>query len=133
MKLIRIKTLILLLPLIFFACKEEGTTTVIDNSDEYKLVWSDEFDTDGTPNPKNWRYEYGFVRNQELQYYKSTNAVCNSGLLIIRGDRDSFPNPDYRPGSLKWQQQRKYAKYSSASLYTEALHSWKFGRFEMRS
>jgi beta-glucanase (GH16 family) len=54
-------------------------------------------------------------------------------MLIIEGKRDSILNPDYKPGSQKWQRQRKYAEYTSASLYTEGLHSWKFGRFEMRA
>jgi hypothetical protein len=35
----------------------------------YKLVWSDEFDVDGAPNSKNWNYEKGFARNEELQWY----------------------------------------------------------------
>ena len=36
--------------------------------EEYKLVWSDEFDVDGEPDQNHWAYEYGFVRNQELQW-----------------------------------------------------------------
>ena len=39
-----------------------------DNSDQasssYKLVWADEFNKDGSPDPCNWTYEQGFVRNQ---------------------------------------------------------------------
>ena len=42
----------------------------------WKLVWSDEFDIDGAPNPANWRYEYqGFLRNKEEQWY--TNSPEN--------------------------------------------------------
>jgi hypothetical protein len=32
------------------------------------LVWNDEFNTDGKPDPVSWRYEKGFVRNHELQW-----------------------------------------------------------------
>jgi len=32
----------------------------------WKLVWSDEFDQPGRPDPARWTYETGFVRNQEL-------------------------------------------------------------------
>ncbi|HEX7493834.1 MAG TPA: hypothetical protein VF346_06415, partial [Bacteroidales bacterium] len=32
-----------------------------------KLVWNDEFNNQGKPDPSNWIYENGFVRNQELQ------------------------------------------------------------------
>lgn len=41
---------------------------------DYQLVWSDEFDVDGSPNPRNWVYEHGFVRNDELQWYQPANA-----------------------------------------------------------
>ncbi len=34
-------------------------------SDAWKLVWSDEFDKDGKPDPAKWGYETGFVRNQD--------------------------------------------------------------------
>jgi len=37
---------------------------------EYKLVWADEFDADGPPNPKNWTFEEGFLRNNEDQWYQ---------------------------------------------------------------
>lgn len=35
-----------------------------------KLVWNDEFNDEGKPDPFNWIYEKGFVRNQELQWYE---------------------------------------------------------------
>ncbi|OIP81923.1 MAG: hypothetical protein AUK44_09100 [Porphyromonadaceae bacterium CG2_30_38_12] len=31
----------------------------------WNLVWSDEFNAIGKPNPENWIYENGFVRNEE--------------------------------------------------------------------
>src|SRR5690349_8907448 len=39
-----------------------------------RLVWADEFDHDGPPDPSNWSDERGFVRNQELQWYQPDNA-----------------------------------------------------------
>ena len=33
----------------------------------YHLVWQDEFNRAGRPNPKNWTYEHSFVRNEEFQ------------------------------------------------------------------
>lgn len=47
----------------------------------YKLVWSDEFEKDGIPDAKNWTYEHGFVRNEELQLYQPENAFCKNGFL----------------------------------------------------
>jgi beta-glucanase (GH16 family) len=36
---------------------------------DWKLVWADEFDKPGAPDPSKWGYETGFVRNNEAQYY----------------------------------------------------------------
>ena len=98
----------------------------------YKLVWSDEFNKDGRPDPNNWTYERGFVRNQELQWYQPDNARCQNGLLIIEGKRQRKQNPRYRPDARDWRQSREYAEYTSSSLTTRRLHSWMYGRFEMR-
>ena len=60
------------------------------SSTEYKLVWSDEFNKDGRPDPCNWTYEIGFVRNRELQWNQPENARCENGLLIIEGRREAM-------------------------------------------
>lgn len=98
----------------------------------YKLVWADEFDVDGPPNPENWNYEHGFVRNQELQFYQPQNVWCEDGLLIIEGRRERVPNPRYNPDSGDWRSSREYAEYTSSSIRTMGQQSWQYGRFEMR-
>src|SRR5437667_2989238 len=60
---------------------------------EYKLVWHDEFDQNGRPNPQNWTYETGFVRNKELQWYQPENAWCENGMLIIEARHENRANP----------------------------------------
>src|ERR1700685_3484302 len=75
--------------------------------DPWKLVWSDEFDKDGRPDPAKWTYETGFVRNRELQWYQPENAWCEKGLLIIEGRREAKINPK--------------AEYTSASLTTKGI------------
>jgi len=35
-----------------------------------KLVWADEFNFTSKPNPEFWKYEKGFVRNEELQCHQ---------------------------------------------------------------
>ncbi|RJP20200.1 MAG: glycoside hydrolase family 16 protein [Candidatus Omnitrophota bacterium] len=97
----------------------------------YQLIWADEFDRDGKPDPANWTYERGFVRNEELQWYQPDNARCENGLLIIEARRERIPNPQYDPAG-NWKRNRQYAEYSSACLTTNALHKWTYGRFEMR-
>jgi len=114
------------------AARQTGSSINSNPSTGYKLVWSDEFNKDGRPDPNNWTYERGFVRNQELQWYQPENARCENGMLIIEGRRERKQNPRYRPESRDWKRSRKYAEYTSSSLTTRRLHSWKFGRFEMR-
>ena len=99
---------------------------------EYKLVWADEFDKDGRPDPKKWTYETGFVRNRELQWYQPDNAFCRDGMLIIEGRRESKVNPSYDSAARDSGKKREHAQYTSASLITKGLHSWQYGRFEMR-
>ena len=87
-------------------------------SEEYKLVWSDEFEVDGEPDQKHWVYEYGFVRNQELQWYQKDNAFCQKRMLIIEGRRQHKPNPNYQKGSNDWRKNRPFVEYTSSCLTT---------------
>lgn len=98
----------------------------------YRLVWADEFDEDGRPDPAKWTYETGLVRNREAQWYQSDNARCENGLLVIDGRRERKPNPHYNPDSENWKENRMYSEYTSASMTTRGMHAWMYGRFEMR-
>ncbi len=110
-----------------------ATMTTAQEQPGWKLVWSDEFNRDGAPDPKNWTFETGFVRNEEFQWYQPENARCRKGLLVIEGRKERKPNPQYEPGSTDWRRNRQFAEYTSASMTTQGLHSWQFGRFEMRA
>jgi beta-glucanase (GH16 family) len=99
---------------------------------DWKLVWHDEFDTNGAPNPANWDYERGFVRNHELQWYEPENAFCTNGLLVIEARPEHKPNPQFVAGSKDWRTSRAWIDYTSASLITRGLHEFKYGKFELR-
>ena len=114
------------------AAQQAGSSSDSNPAAGFKLVWSDEFNKDGRPDPNNWAYERGFVRNQELQWYQPDNAKCQNGLLIIEGRRQRKENPRYRSDSRDWRRNKEYAEYTSSSLTTRRLHSWMYGRFEMR-
>ena len=101
--------------------------------DGWKLVWSDEFNTNGPPDPANWNYERGFVRNRELQWYQPENAFCTNGLLIIEARREHQRNPRFVPGSKDWRTDREWIDYTSASITSRRLREFKYGRFEMRA
>ncbi|MEO6549273.1 MAG: glycoside hydrolase family 16 protein [Ferruginibacter sp.] len=107
------------------------TSSSADNNEHYKLVWSDEFNKDGSPDVSNWRFEKGFVRNNELQWYEEENAFCENGRLIIEGRKASKPNPRFEAGSRDWRRNRNI-EYTSSSINTSGKHSWQYGRFEMR-
>ena len=98
----------------------------------YALRWADEFNREGDPDPKNWGYERGLVRNRELQWYRPENARVAGGLLIIEARRERVANPSFETGSSDWKRNREFAEYTSSSLLTRDLHSWRYGRFEMR-
>ena len=123
--------------LLALSCKQAGKLSAPANaadlykSEGYELVWADEFNTDG-PDTANWRYERGFVRNQEHQWYQTENAFCNKGLLIIEARRERKLNPDFDKGSKDWKKNRQFIDYTSSSINTSKKHSWQYGRFVMR-
>ncbi|WP_223818232.1 family 16 glycosylhydrolase [Mucilaginibacter rubeus] len=103
-----------------------------DTTGGYKLVWADEFNTNGAPDPANWKFETGFVRNNEDQLYQTQNAFCRNGKLIIEARKVHQPNPDYVPNSTNWKQKREFINYTSSSINTSGLHNFQYGRFIMR-
>ena len=98
-----------------------------------KLVWGDEFDKDGAPDPTKWSFEHGFARNEEAQWYQPDNATVKNGMLVIEARRERKPNPNYKAGSGDWRTNREFIDYTSSSLITGPKGgAWKYGRFEMR-
>lgn len=104
-----------------FGCNTDDTQTVTTLTN---LVLSEEFETDGKPNPSVWGYDIGRGPNgdgwgnQELQYYtdRSQNVVVENGNLKITAREESFQN----------------AGYTSARLLTKDLFEQAYGRFEAR-
>lgn len=105
----------------------------LDNDKTYRLIWSDEFDKDGSPDTEKWDFERGFVRNEELQWYQPENATCEGGLLVIQARRERVRNSGFNSKGKSWEQNRHFAHYTSACLTTRGLHSWKYVRIEVRA
>lgn len=122
---------ILLVAMAAGACLAEET--VPPRGPEWKLVWQDEFEKDGPPDPAVWQAEHGFVRNHELQWYQAENVFCEDGMLVFEGRRERVENPRFEKGSGDWRRNREFAEYTSASLITVPEVSWKYGRFEVRA
>jgi len=98
-----------------------------------KLVWQDEFNENGEPNPKFWGFEKGFVRNEELQWYQEENINCRNGVLLIEGKRVQIPNPNFEADNASWRKNRKEINFTSASIQTKGLQEWQFGTFLIRA
>lgn len=105
----------------------------------YRLIWSDEFNSKGKLDSSKWSYDYGFVANQEKQYYTDNlkNVRVENGYLIIEALKEKIRNKDYKSDAFKNKSWLKYvteidtAEYTSARIKTEGLASWKYGRIEV--
>jgi beta-glucanase (GH16 family) len=101
--------------------------------DDWTLVWSDEFATDGRPDPAKWGYEEGFVRNNEAQYYTPKNARVERGVLVIEARKEHLTGLPARPGGGRRSGGRAETQYTSASLTTRGKASWTYGKIEARA
>ena len=126
------KKLLLVLSLLF-AAAQSLLAGEYDNSEQWRLVWSDEFDKAGLPDTTVWSYEEGFVRNHEDQWYTSRNAYCKDGCLVIEAKASDESNPLYQSGSKDWRRSRERIGYTSSSLNTAGKKEFRFGRFEVRA
>lgn len=102
----------------------------------WNLVWQEEFDYEGLPDPEKWTQEYGFIRNEEAQYYtreRPDNARVEDGRLVIEAHKEQYPNAAYEEDADHWRRTREYAEYTSASLTTEDRQHFQYGRIEVRA
>ena len=85
----------------------------------YTLVWNDEFD--GTALSNDWGYDIGTGSwgwgNNELEYYRTENAVVDSGVLTITAKQENFGGQSY----------------TSSRIKTQGLQSFKYGRIDIRA
>jgi beta-glucanase (GH16 family) len=97
------------------------TLTQKTDGEEWKVVWSDEFDVDGSPDTSKWTFDIGNWGwgNNELQYYteaRPENARIENGNLIIEARKNDM--------NQKW---------TSARLTTRGKETFLFGRIEFRA
>lgn len=87
------------------------------------LVWSDEFDKDGAPDPTKWGYDLGTGSNgwgnSELEYYtnRPENAVVQGGVLKINAIKESYNG----------------SAYTSARLLSKDKFAFTYGKVEVRA
>ncbi|KAK7237841.1 glycosyl hydrolase family 16 protein [Aureococcus anophagefferens] len=92
--------------------------------ERWKLVWHDDFDYDGPPDPRKWGFQTSCNRwihdtdHAELQHYTSgrrENAWVEGGVLRVTARRE--PWGDHA--------------YTSARLHTKLKGDWLYGRIEV--
>ncbi len=85
------------------------------------LFWSDEFNTDGAPDPAKWGYDLGAGGwgNGELQYYtdRPENSIVQGGVLKIKAIKENFSG----------------SAYTSARLLSKNKFAFKYGIVEARA
>lgn len=102
----------------------------------YKLLWHDEFNGTGAPNADMWRFETGFQRNEEDQWYQKENAEMKNNALVFTAKQERVKNPNYNPnatGGNAWKQTREYAEYTSACVVAQSKYAFKYGRVIVRA
>ena len=99
------------------------TVNVTGGGGSTTLVFSDEFNTDGAPDPAKWGYDIGTGSggwgNNELQYYtaRPQNAIVQGGVLKIIATRENYMG----------------STFTSARLLSKGKYSFKYGRIEIRA
>lgn len=103
---------------------------------KWELVWADEFDKEGPPDPSKWSHVEGFVANRELQYYtnREVNSRVRNGALVIEARKETYPNAAFDPKEKdRYQKMWKEAEYTSARLITKDKAEWQYGKIEVRA
>lgn len=94
-----------------------------EDPDYTNLIWEDNFDETGAPDPTKWGYNIGTGDNgwgnNELQYYtdRADNVIVEDGLLKITAKKETYQG----------------ANYTSARLKTQDLFEFTYGRIDVRA
>ncbi|MCF8260035.1 MAG: glycoside hydrolase family 16 protein [Melioribacteraceae bacterium] len=110
--------------LLFNGCSEEDASNpfVDEPAAPGSLVFSDEFNYSGLPDPDKWGYDEGGSGwgNDEEQYYtreRIENAKVENGILTITAIKEEYSGN----------------QYTSARLVTAGKGDWLYGRIEVRA
>lgn len=122
--------ILFILSLLIISCRptkpatDESFKTIETASGKWELVWNDEFDYEGLPDPEKWNFDtegnnWGWGNN-ELQCYTShskENAFVENGKLKITALNKKMNGKEY----------------TSARLTTKNKGDWKYGRVEVKA
>ena len=119
---------VLLIALLHFAACSEDPVHQGDSKTSWKLVWSDEFTLDGTPDSSKWEFDtqgnaWDWGNNEEQNYTSAEgkNAWVEGGRLIIEARKESWTSPV----------DNETKEYTSARLRTKGKGDWTYGKIEV--
>lgn len=105
-------------------------TDVLD-SNEYLLVWNDEFEYTGLPDSTKWKFDTEGNRdgwgNNEAQYYTETNeknAIVKNGILKIVARKENYGGKEYTSARLVSKADWKYGKIVINAKLPEGIGTW---------
>lgn len=96
-------------------------STIITVAVSLSLIWFDEFNVNGAPDPAKWGYDIGNGAggwgNAELEYYtnRPENSIVQGGVLKINAIKENFSG----------------FGYTSARLLSQNKFSFKYGKVEV--
>ena len=108
-------------------CDPSRCDWTLNNPDPSTLLWEDEFNVDGLPDPTKWSYDLGDGcdiglcnwGNSEVAYYTNNLSnvyVSNGTLSIVAKQESGYSLP-----------------YTSARIVTRGKHAFKYGRVQFRA
>lgn len=104
----------------------EKVTVYVEEDNFVNLIWSDEFDTNGSPDGDKWTYDIGDGcpnlcgwGNSEKQYYtsRSDNVTVKDGILKITAKKEDYEG----------------SEYTSTRMLTQGKFAFTYGRVEVRA
>lgn len=102
----------------------------------WQLVWADEFSGSELDRSK-WTPEKSCWGggNDERQCYtdRPANIMVRDGVLHLAARKERFFGPDRPPEIAATPNPQITREYTSGKIRTRGLHSWKYGRIEIRA
>lgn len=93
----------------------------VDTENKWNMVWNDEFDYNGAPDPEKWTHDIwpaGKVNEEDQAYTdRAKNVRVEDGKLVIEAHKEDYQN----------------AKYSSGRIHSLGKGDFLYGRAEVRA
>lgn len=104
--------------------------TFLYGKQDWKLVWNDEFDTNGAPDNSKWSFDtqgnnWDWGNNEAQNYTPADkkNAWVEDGNLIIEARKEAY----------QWYGDGETKQYTSARLITKDKGDWLYGKVEVKA